>query len=88
MPDKSTPPREISPWALAGLGVQFAVALVGFLYLGQWIDRRFDTAPIFLMIGVFFGAGGLFFVSYRRLTAPHRDPATSSPPSDSAPPRP
>jgi hypothetical protein len=67
-PNSSDP--EISPWALAGLGIQFAVALVLFGYAGQWVDARLDTAPLFLLVGVLAGAGGTFFLSYRRLTAP------------------
>ncbi len=86
MPDKqrSAPPKsdsEISPWSLAGLGVQFAVALVLFGYAGQWVDRKFESAPWFLLLGVLGGAGGTFYLSYRRLTAPqrsHRPPDTPS----------
>jgi F0F1-type ATP synthase assembly protein I len=63
-------PHQVSPWALAGLGMQFAVALVGFGFLGQWLDQRFGTSPVFLLTGIFLGGGGTFYVSYRRLTAP------------------
>lgn len=55
---------------VAALGVQFAAALIAFGYAGQWLDTRFNTAPVFLMIGVFFGGGGTFYLSYRRLMAP------------------
>lgn len=55
---------------VAALGFQFAAALIAFGYGGQWLDRRFDTAPIFLMVGVFFGGGGTFYLNYRRLMAP------------------
>jgi F0F1-type ATP synthase assembly protein I len=76
-----TPDSEISPWSLAGLGVQFAVALVLFGYAGQWVDQKFGSAPWFVLLGVLGGAGGTFFVSYRRLTAAqraHRKPDTPS----------
>ena len=66
---KPSAPPETSPWAVAGLGMQFFVALIAFVYLGNWVDRRLETAPIFLLFGVFFGGGGTFFLSYRRLTA-------------------
>ncbi len=59
--------REQSPWALAGLGTQFFVALVVFGYAGNWIDARLHSSPLFLLAGVFIGGGGTFFVSYRRL---------------------
>lgn len=71
-----TPPAagERSPWALAGLGVQFFASLVLFVYGGSWLDTRYGTSPLFLMIGLFVGAGGSFYLSYRRLTAPDRKP--------------
>ncbi len=58
---------EQSPWALAGLGTQFFVALIAFGYGGNWLDERFGTTPLFLLLGVLGGGGGSFFLSYRRL---------------------
>ena len=65
-----TPEGDQSTLGVAALGFQFAAALIAFGYAGQWLDRMFNTAPIFLMIGVFFGGGGTFYLSYRRLMAP------------------
>lgn len=55
--------------AYAGFGMQFVVALLLFLYLGQWADRRLGTSPVFLLIGIFVGAGGSFYAMYRKLMA-------------------
>ena len=55
--------------AFANFGLQFVVALLFFLYIGQWLDRRLGTAPVFLLIGVFVGAGGSFYAMYRKLMA-------------------
>jgi F0F1-type ATP synthase assembly protein I len=66
----STPPGEQSPWALAGLGMQFFAAILFFVFAGNWLDRRFDTSPLFLLGGLFGGGGGAFYTSYRRLTKP------------------
>ena len=63
-----TPPGEQSPWALAGLGMQFFASILLFVYVGNWCDRRFDTSPLFLLGGLFIGGGGAFYASYRRLT--------------------
>lgn len=60
-------PKEQSPWALAGLGAQFFVALILFVYAGNWMDARFRSSPLFLLVGVFVGGGGTFYVSYRQL---------------------
>jgi F0F1-type ATP synthase assembly protein I len=49
------------------VGLQFALSIVVFLYVGQWIDRRLGTAPWFLLIGVFVGAGAGFYSMYRKL---------------------
>lgn len=57
------------PGAYAGFGMQFVVALLLFLYLGQWVDRRLGTSPVFLLIGIFVGAGGSFYAMYRKLMA-------------------
>ena len=53
----------------AGLGFQFAIATIGGVYLGQWLDRKLGTAPWLLIIGVFLGAGLSFYSMYRKLMA-------------------
>ena len=53
----------------AGVGLQFAAAIIVSLLLGRWLDRRFGTDPLFLYLGVFLGAGGAFYSMYRRLMA-------------------
>jgi F0F1-type ATP synthase assembly protein I len=53
----------------AGIGIQFAVAIVVFLFLGQWLDRKFGTSPVFLMLGVFVGGAAAFYSMYRKLIA-------------------
>jgi F0F1-type ATP synthase assembly protein I len=66
----TTPAKyEINVGSFAGAGIQFAVAVVLFVLLGQWLDRKLGTAPIFLLAGVFVGGTGAFYSMYRRLTA-------------------
>jgi F0F1-type ATP synthase assembly protein I len=54
------------------MGLQFAISVILFLLAGQWIDRKFGTAPLFLMVFVFVGAGASFYSIYRRLMAQQR----------------
>jgi ATP synthase protein I len=53
----------------AGLGVQFVLSILLFLYLGRWLDRTLGTEPWFLYIGVFAGATTGFYAMYRKLSA-------------------
>ena len=53
----------------AGLGVQFVLSILVFLYLGRWLDRTLGTEPWFLYIGVFTGATAGFYAMYRKLSA-------------------
>jgi F0F1-type ATP synthase assembly protein I len=58
---------------MAGGGILFAGALVGGSYGGQWLDRRFGTAPVFLYLGVALGAIGGMTALYRQLMRVNRD---------------
>ena len=68
---KRSPYREggTSGAAVAGLGMQFVLAILLFLFLGKWLDERFGTTPWLLIAGVFLGAGASFYSIYRRLMA-------------------
>ncbi len=61
----------------AGLGVQFVVAMLLFLFVGKWLDSRLGTAPWLMIVGVFAGAGASIFAMYRRVFPPpkHDPPA-------------
>ena len=58
-----------SPGEFAGLGLQFALSIIVFLYLGQWLDRKLGSAPWLMIIGVFTGASAAFYSMYRKLMA-------------------
>lgn len=58
---------------MAGAGFQFAAALIAGLYGGQWLDRRFGMAPVFLYVGVAVGAVGGMTALYRQLMRVTRD---------------
>ena len=58
---------------MAGAGLQFAAALITGLYAGQWLDRRFAAAPVFLFVGVALGAIGGMTALIRQLNRITRD---------------
>jgi F0F1-type ATP synthase assembly protein I len=53
--------------ALSGLGMQLFVAVAVFVYAGNWVDQRWHTSPVFVLVGLFVGGGGTFYAGYRRL---------------------
>ncbi len=55
-----------------GLGLQFGGSILLFLWLGQWVDRKLGTDGIFVLVGVFAGAGAAFYSMYRSLMADQR----------------
>lgn len=57
----------------AGFGLQFAASIVLFVFAGQWLDRRLGTGPLFLIVGLFLGAGGSFYSMYLKLMASQKD---------------
>lgn len=61
------------PARLAGIGIQFGIVLVAFLFAGKWLDDRLGTEPWLLMAGVFVGFGLSVFWMYRRLMAGNRE---------------
>jgi ATP synthase protein I len=60
---------ELSISRFMGVGLQFVIAIVLFLYLGKWVDSRLGTGPAFLIVGVFLGAGASFYILYRKISA-------------------
>ena len=55
-----------------GLGLQFVLSLLLFLYIGKWVDGKLGTSPGFMILGVFTGASAAFYSMYRSLKAAER----------------
>ena len=59
--------------AVLGAGMQFAGAIILFLFAGRWLDARLGTEPWLLLLGVMLGAVGGFVSLYRQLVIVPRD---------------
>lgn len=63
-----------SPAQFAGGGLQFALSILLFLYLGRWLDGKLGTSPWLLIVGVMIGAAAGFYSFYRKvMDAQRRD---------------
>lgn len=51
----------------AGLGVQLAVSLLLFVWIGQWADRRLGTGGLLTVVFAFAGFGGTMYWLIRSL---------------------
>jgi F0F1-type ATP synthase assembly protein I len=59
-------PADLNWSSLLGIGGVVAGVLVAGLALGWWIDRLFDTSPIFVLVGIALGiAGGIWHTIVR-----------------------
>ena len=56
-----------------GVGLQFAGAILLFMFAGRWLDSRLGTAPWLLLAGVAVGAVAGFYALYRTLVIVPRD---------------
>ena len=54
---------------MVGLGWYVAVCIVIGVLAGLWIDSKFETSPIFLLVGTLLGVVTAFFGMYK-LMAP------------------
>lgn len=54
-PNTSTDPTGAD---LAGIGMYFAGAVLVPLLLGVYVDSRFHTAPLWVLVGLFVGLAG------------------------------
>lgn len=64
-----SPKKGLSGADFAGVGIQFAFAILAFLFAGQWLDNRLGTNGLFTIAGVFIGAGAAFYSMYRKVSA-------------------
>ena len=56
-----------SPMRYAGLGLQLAVSLLLFVWLGQWADRELGTGGVLTILAALAGFGGTMYSVIRKL---------------------
>jgi len=56
----------------AGIGLQFGLTIVVFVFGGVWLDERLHSSPWFVLVCTFAGAFGGFYSIYRRVMAEQR----------------
>jgi F0F1-type ATP synthase assembly protein I len=66
-PDAGVQPAWSAMGRYAGLGLQFAVAIGLFLWLGWKLDGWIGTTPLLTILGAFVGGGAAFYSIYRHL---------------------
>ena len=64
-----SPRKGLSGADFAGVGMQFALAIIVFLFAGQWLDERLGTNGLFTIAAVFIGACAAFYSMYRKISA-------------------
>jgi len=58
--------RELGPFLT--LGIQLAITVVGFFFLGRWGDQTFGTTPWLTLTGLALGVTGGFIKFFRTVT--------------------
>jgi hypothetical protein len=51
----------------AGLGIQLAVSLLVFVWVGQWADRKLGTGGVLTIVAALAGFGGTMYSVIRKL---------------------
>jgi len=67
---------------LAGIGIELAAAVGGFVLVGTWWDRHFGTAPKGSIVGALLGLLGGMYNLIRQSLLATREAAGGSEPSD------
>jgi ATP synthase protein I len=59
------PPRGPSPLAYVGIGFELVVPVLLGVFLGYWLDSRFDTTPWLLVVGALLGIALGFYAFFK-----------------------
>ena len=56
-----------------GYGLTLGIAIALFAWIGSILDERFQTGPLFVLLGTFTGFGAGFYSMYRHLVLDRSD---------------
>jgi len=70
---QQSPKKGLSGADFAGVGMQFAMAIIIFLFAGQWLDKRLGTNGLLTIASVFVGASAAFYNMYRKISAAQKE---------------
>ena len=62
-----------SPMRYAGLGIQLAVSLFVFVWVGQWADRKLGTGGVLTILAALLGFGATMYSVIRSLNKEGKD---------------
>lgn len=57
-----------------GIGTALAVTLLLAVGAGHWIDKRFGTTPVFVLVGAAFGMFAVFYHLYKAYKMTGKEP--------------
>ena len=66
-PPDSSGGKTQSPTRYLGLGVQLVASVAVFAFIGQWLDGRFGTGGVLMILGGLMGFGGTMWSLMRSL---------------------
>ena len=66
-------PKHPGPMRYAGLGIQLAVSLLVFVWIGQWADRKLGTGGVLTILAALLGFGGTMYSVIRSLNKEGKD---------------
>jgi len=70
---QQSPKKGLSGADFAGVGMQFAMAIIIFLFAGQWLDKRLGSNGLLTIASVFVGASAAFYNMYRKINAAQKE---------------
>lgn len=53
-----------------GIGWYISLTILGGILLGRWLDAKFGTEPLLLIVGLFLGLFAAFYGAYRMMPRP------------------